>query len=99
MVELAVVRDILCDGGLFDGLELDKGVVALHIQPDQLPVGSEEHFEVFSGSRLLVKVDYEEGVGGLNVLTTGVFLALDPAITTGKLRTKAVGYALDLPET
>lgn len=82
---------------MFGGTELDKGIVALHVNADEFSVGRKEHFEVFTLGRLFVEVDNEEGFGGGNLFASFVFLAFDAAITTGKFGTKGFGDHVDIP--
>jgi hypothetical protein len=96
LIQLPPVGGILGGLGLFGGTELDKGIVALHVNADEFSVGRKEHFEVFTLGGLFVEVDNEEGFGGGNLFASFVFLAFDAAITTGKFGTKGFGDHVDI---
>jgi hypothetical protein len=97
LIEFSSIGRFLGLLGLFDGFELNKGVVAFQINANELSERRKEHLQVFLASRFLVKVDDKECLGGRNVLATGIFLALDAAVAAGKLGSECPGDGGDFP--
>jgi len=85
LIELSTISCLLRFSRHVDGAELDESVVALHVDPDQLPERLKEHLKIFPSGRLLVEVHHEQGIAWLDVLPAFVFLLLDPSISTGEL--------------
>jgi hypothetical protein len=77
---------------------LDKGIIALHVNSDQVTKGLKEHLKVFPLGGLFVKVDDKERFGWLNVPSTVIFLALDSSISPGELNTECIGDIFHFPE-
>merc|ERR1719401_2826453 len=96
LIQLAPVGGLLGANGLVDGLELDKGVVALHVDAHEFAVGLKEHLEVLPLGGLLVKVDNKEGLIRGNILAAFILLSLDAAVATGEFRAEAVGDLADV---
>lgn len=96
-VQLATVGLFLGLLGLFHGVVLDEGVVALHVDANELAEGLEEHLQVLALGGLLVEVDNEESLGGLDVLAALILLALGTAIAAGELGAERLGDIGNLP--
>mmetsp|Transcript_22413 Transcript_22413/g.39409 ORF Transcript_22413/g.39409 Transcript_22413/m.39409 type:complete len:405 (-) Transcript_22413:94-1308(-) len=84
-LQLSTIRNILGTRGFLHSPKLHKCIVALHVDSHELSVRLEKHFEVFSLGRFFMKVDDKERLGGLDILATIVFLALDSSVSSGKL--------------
>jgi hypothetical protein len=97
LIQLSTIHFFLSLGRFVDCLELHKGIVPFHFDPQQLSVGFKEHFQIFPLRRFLVEIDHKECVAGLNALTAIIFLALDTSISTSKLSTECIGNTWDLP--
>ena len=97
LIELTAVRGVPGPYCIVDRLELHECVIALHVDAHQLAVRLEEHLQVLALRGLLVEVDDEESVVGLDLLAALVLLALDPAVAPREFSTKAVGDMVDVP--
>ena len=91
LVELAPVGRLLGCLGLLGVGELNEGVVALHVDPDQLAVGLEEHLQILALGGLLVEVHDEQCLGGLDLLAPLILLALCASVTAGELAAEGGG--------
>ena len=87
LVQFPTVDLILGAGSFFHRAELDKGVVALHFNANQLAVRFKEHSQVFSLGSFFVKVDHKQGLRRMNVPAAIIFFSLDASVSTSKFRT------------
>jgi hypothetical protein len=95
--QLTPIGHVLGLGGLFHRAELDKGVVALHVNANELPIRLEQHLEIFSFGRLFVKVHHKQSLGRLNVPAAVFLLAFDSSVTSSEFGTKSRRDILHFP--
>jgi len=88
-IQFASIRRFLGLDGFVDITELNKGVVALHVNSDQLSKGTKKHFQIGLFGRFFVKIDDKKGLRGSYVPTAFVFLALDFSIAPGQFSTES----------
>ena len=97
LIEFTTIGGIKGAGGLVNSAELHKGIVSFHVNTDQLSIGLKQHLEVFALGGFFVEVYDEEGLGGLNVPASVIFLAFNAAIASGELGAKSVGDLVEFP--
>jgi len=97
LIKLSPIDLFLGLSSLFDGSELDKGIVTFHFNSDELAIGLKEHSQVLSFCGLLVKVDYKECLRRQDALSTIIFLALYATIAAREFSSKCRGHVAYFP--
>jgi hypothetical protein len=97
LIQLAAIRRFLGLGCLRNGTELNKGIIALHVNAHQFAKWFKEHLQIFASRRFFMKVDHKESIGRFNVFAPFIFFALDLAISTSKFGTQRVGNMWNIP--
>jgi hypothetical protein len=98
LIQFASVCSLLGLSRFFDGSELNKGIVPLHINSYKFAKWFKKHLQIFLLGSFFLKVDNKESFRWLDILAAVIFFALDPAITSCKFCSKSRRQVLDFPD-